>query len=462
MHEGICNVLLTNNVQFLYVTNRVLEKTALNLAAGLTSFHCEASINEKIAFELALTCSWASKRTACLVSSEGLYEALDPLMSSAYTGTAGGFLIIAVQENDEEVTPLGQFSKLPVLVTENTDEFSRAVEFGYYISGKYKIPVVIQTAPLEDKVQGLRLKVQGRETGDQDREAGNRKSEMANRKEHGPEGMEQEMVVESLSRRVIESKKGYEPTQRPNDPTTQRPAEFAKTPARWAATPRFRYELHKELNDKIEKIRTEFEGYEGNKKIIKSKTGLITDRLSYREYYDEDISILKITTVHPLPEKLIMDFIGEMDQVFLSETYPAIEFQIPDRSKVAKGLAGMVRRGPRPEETIYGLHVVRDKLGPASSINMAHGIRKCSPEKKVLAITYEDFFLHSGMPAFVNTVYNGSVYLLLIMSNTKEDEIREILRGFSFSNCHTIATMQEVERFKDSEELTVLFCRGIG
>ena len=153
MHEGICEVLLANDVQFLYVTNRVVEKTAQSLAAGLSSFHCEATINEKVAFELALTCGWASKRTACLVSSEGLYEALDPLMSSAYTGTAGGFLIIAVQENDEEITPLGQFSKLPVLVTEDADEFTRAVEFGYYISEKYMIPVVIQTAPFEDRSQ---------------------------------------------------------------------------------------------------------------------------------------------------------------------------------------------------------------------------------------------------------------------------------------------------------------------
>ncbi len=249
---------------------------------------------------------------------------------------------------------------------------------------------------------------------------------------------------------------------RPNDPTTQRPAEFVKTPARWAATPKFRYELHKELNDKIEKIRAECEGYEGNKKIIKSKTGLITDRFSYQEYYDEETSVLKIATVYPLPEKLVMDFIGEMDVVFLSETYPAIEFQIPERSRVSKGPAGMARRGPRPEETIYGFHVVRDKLGPASSINMAHGIRKCAPEKKVLAITYEDFFLHSGMPAFVNTIYNGSAYVLLIMSNRKEGEIKEILRGFDFHNCYTIATMKEVERFKNTEELTVLFCKGIG
>jgi TPP-dependent indolepyruvate ferredoxin oxidoreductase alpha subunit len=430
MHEGICEVLLANNVQFLYVTSRIVEKTAQSLAVDLPSFHCEASINEKTAFELALTCSWASKRTACLVSSEGLYEALDPLMSSAYTGTAGGFLIIAVQENDEEITPLGQFSKLPVIVTENVNEFTRAVEFGYYISEKYKIPVVIQAAPFEKRAQGSVLEGSGPRAQGPGSETTQRPNDPT--------------------------------TQRPNDPLTQRPAEFVKTPARWAATPRFRYELHKELNDKIEKIRAEFEGYEGNMKILKGKTGLITDRLSYREYYDEEISILKIATVHPLPVRLVMDFIGDMDEVFLSETYPAIEFQIPQRSRVSKGPAGMTRRGPKPEEVIYGFHVIRDKLGPASSINMAHGIKKCAPEKKVLAITYEDFFLHSGMPAFVNTVYNGSVYVLLIMSNRKEEEIREILRGFDFHACHTIASMQEVERFKDTEELTVLFCKGIG
>jgi TPP-dependent indolepyruvate ferredoxin oxidoreductase alpha subunit len=418
MHEGICGILLANDVQLLYVTNRVVEKTAKDLATGFSSFHCEASINEKIAFELALTGSWASKKTACLVSSEGLYEALDPLMSSAYTGVAGGFLIIAVQENDEEVTPLGQFSKLPIIVTEDVDEFADAVEYGYYISEKYKMPVIIQAAPFEN--ESLRFEGQGLSSG---------------------------AAVEGL---------------RPKSNKEMKNAEFVKTPERWAATPKFRYELHKELNNKIEQIRVEFERYGGNKKIIKDKTGLITDKLVYREFYDDDISILKLSTVYPLPEKLVMDFIDSMEEVFLSETYPAIEYQIPDRSKVSKGPTDAARRGPKPEETLYGLHVVRDKLGPASSINMAHGIIKCAPEKMVLAITYEDFFLHSGMPAFVNTIYNGSAYLLLIMSNNKEEEIRRMLEGFSFHNCHTIAAMKEIERFKDVEQLTVLFCKGIG
>jgi TPP-dependent indolepyruvate ferredoxin oxidoreductase alpha subunit len=459
--------LLANDVQFLYVTNRIVEKTAQGMAAGLPSFHCEASINEKIAFELALTCSWASKRTACLVSSEGLYEALDPLMSSAYTGTAGGFLVIAVQENDEEITPLGQFSKLPILVTEDAEEFTRAVEFGYYISEKYKIPVVIQAVSFDNAVQGVCP-----------REAGARFKVPVpmKRGQSSIQGSKEETTNDAIVNRKSEMavQSGFlnlepsatAPEDRPRtsnlEQSSGKGAEFVKTPARWAATPKFRYELHKELNDKIEQIRAEFEGYKGNKKILKGKTGLITDRLSCREFYDDDISVLKIVTVHPLPVRLVMDFIGDMDEVFLSETYPAIEFQIPERSRVSKGPAGMARRGPRPEETIYGFHVVRDKLGPASSINMAHGIRKCAPEKKVLAITYEDFFLHSGMPAFVNTIYNGSVYALLIMSNRKEEEIKEMLRGFDFHNSHTIAAMNEVERFKDTEELTVLFCKGIG
>jgi TPP-dependent indolepyruvate ferredoxin oxidoreductase alpha subunit len=366
MHDGICEILLENNVQLLYVTSRVVEKTVKKMVPNLPSFHCETSINEKIAFELALTGSWASKRTACLVSSDGLYEALDPLMSSAYTGVAGSFLIVAVQENTEEITPFGPFSKLPVLVTEDADEFSGAVEYGYHISEKYRIPVIVQTVPFKED---------------------------ARRPTPGIRDSVPEM------------------TPRLRDPATRWPAEFVKTPARWAATPGFRYELHRELNNKIERIRAEHESYKGNRKIIKSETGLITDRLSYREFYDDDTSVLKISTVYPLPEKLVMDFINSMDEVFISETYPAIEFQIPEKSRVHKGPAGMASRGPKPEETIGGFRVVRDKLGPASSINMAHGIKKCGPEEKVLAITYEDFFLHSGMPSFVNTIHNGSDYV---------------------------------------------------
>ena len=103
----------------------------------------------------------------------------------------------------------------------------------------------------------------------------------------------------------------------------------------------------------------------------------------------------------------------------------------------------------------------RDKLGAASSINMAHGVKKLEPHKKVLAITFEEHFFHSGMPAFVNTLYNNSAYVLLILTNKREDEIRRIMDGFGFNNYHHIDDVSEIENFKDSDTLTVLFFRGI-
>ncbi len=107
-----------------------------------------------------------------------------------------------------------------------------------------------------------------------------------------------------------------------------------KEPGRWAATPKFRYKLHGELNDKIRKIRDAFETYEGNIVISKGTTGLVTDRFSRLEFYDEDASILRLATVFPLPEKLTQRFIDSMDEVLVVENYPAIELQIPDRTKV--------------------------------------------------------------------------------------------------------------------------------
>jgi hypothetical protein len=79
-----------------------------------------------------------------------------------------------------------------------------------------------------------------------------------------------------------------------------------------------------------------------------------------------------------------------MDEVLVVETYPAIELQIPDRSKVKRGFVDTGRGRPQYDEVIAGFSVIRDRLGPASSINMAHGIKRLNPERNILAVTFED------------------------------------------------------------------------
>ena len=151
MHEEITRVLVENGARLIYAVNEGVEKGLRLLRDEFPHFNYELCTNEKIAYEQALSCAYASCRSACLLSSEGLYEALDPIMSSAYTGTAGGFLVICVQENDVLATPVGPFAKLPFIVADSIDALRSAVEYGYTISEKYETPVIIQAAPLEDQ-----------------------------------------------------------------------------------------------------------------------------------------------------------------------------------------------------------------------------------------------------------------------------------------------------------------------
>lgn len=410
MYGEFCDILRQCGARLIYTTEKMVASAIDTIGQSHPALYGELCLNEKIAYELALTGSYAGKRTACLVRTEGLYEAMDPVMSSAYTGVIGGCLLIAVMETGEKVTPVGLFSKVPLIVAETYDDLCRACEFGYTLSEKYEIPVIIQTRPEADGG--------GESSG---------------------------------------------PCSRPSTPKVElRRSNFIKNPDRWAATPKFRYRLHKSLNEKIERIREEFETYEGNRRVRGNTTGVITDSRFGLEFYDDDASILHLATVYPLPTKLVDAFIAEMDEIYVAEgPYPAIELQIKDRSKVVTAATGGFTGRTKPAETMHGFDVIRDTLGPASSINMAHGVKVLEPWRNILAVTFEEYFFHSGMAAFVNSLYNGSSYVLLILVNEKEDQIRRVLEGFGFRNVHHLDNVSGVERFRDREELTVLFYRGI-
>lgn len=410
MYDHTLTLLIQNGACLLYTSQRPLGNTLKRLRNDRPLFDFEVSVNEKIAYEMALAGSWASKRTACLFSAEGLYEALDPLMSSAYTGVIGGLLILCFQDTPEEVLPLGPFSKIPLLVCESAELLAMSIPFGYAVSEKYEIPLIIQTTPEAD--------------------AG--------------------ISAEALRSQAIDTD------------ATKRRFRFVKNSGRWAATPSFRYGLHKDLTAKTEQIRNDFESFQGNSVTRRGSTGLIATRSEIPEFFDDDASLLRLCTVYPAPHRLIEAFVEEMDEVYVAESsYRSIELQLRERSKVRSFPLEHGGARVKPEEMMYGFVTVRDTLGPASSVNMAHGMKSLDPEKKVLAITYEDYFYHSGMPAFVNTLYNNSSYVLLIMTNEREEEMKEIFRGLGFGNCFHIDALSEVERFKDRKELTVLFCKGI-
>ena len=367
--------------------------------------HVESCVNEKAAYEMALAGAIAHKRTACLFSVDGVYDTLDPLMSSAYTGVKGGFVVVCMKEGALDVTPLGPFSKLPVLVSDGTaDDLASALSFAFDLSERHEMPCLVETLP--------------------------------------PKG--------PLSGAVWKAPKGS--------------SNFVKDQDRWAAIPRFRYQLHKALNEKIEWIREEFDAYTGNVQALKGPLGIITHRACTNEL-PEDASRLVLGSVFPLPARLVSSFIEGREEVRIVEgDYPAIEVQVRKRDRVD----GRLRRVepadppaaiPEGRENLFGFVVVRDRLGPASAINMAHGMAR-GGSKKILAVTDIDAFLHSGLPAFVNTLYNGSEYLLAIRTKGRSEELTRIFLGFGFQRFFHLASAGDLSRYGNESQLTVLFYEG--
>lgn len=270
---------------------------------GLDTY-VEWSVNEKVALEIALAASWTGKRAAVMMKQVGLNVASDPLLSAAYTGVGGGFVVIVCDDpgpyssqTEQDTRLFGLFAKVPVLDPATPREAKAMVKSAFELSEKYRVPVILRPAM---RVSHAR----------------------------------QNITLEEIDQ-------------------TPRAAKFKKDTNRWAATPRYRLLLHRELNEKLAKIEEEFETTNLNLKLqipnSKAPLGLIGSGVPYttaRELLEDfgvTIPILKIGTAYPLPRKLVCDFIAQCDQVLvLEEPDAAIEMQVPDRRNVRGRLDGTV------------------------------------------------------------------------------------------------------------------------
>ena len=68
------------------------------LTMELPGRHVEWSTNEKVALEVATGASWAGHRALCTMKMSGVNVALDTLVSVAYSGCEGGFVIYVADD----------------------------------------------------------------------------------------------------------------------------------------------------------------------------------------------------------------------------------------------------------------------------------------------------------------------------------------------------------------------------
>ncbi|HOY33091.1 MAG TPA: thiamine pyrophosphate-dependent enzyme [Bacteroidales bacterium] len=107
--------------------------------------------NEKTAVEGAIGMAYAGKRAITCMKHVGLNVAADAFVNSAITGTNGGLIVVAADDpsmhssqNEQDSRFYAKFSLLPILEPANQQEAYDMVHYGFDLSEKYHIPVLMR------------------------------------------------------------------------------------------------------------------------------------------------------------------------------------------------------------------------------------------------------------------------------------------------------------------------------
>jgi len=132
-------------------STEIMEYVQSSGEAAEKSIHRQWSANEKTAMESALGMSYAGKRTMVCMKHVGLNVAADPFMNSAITGINGGLLVVVADDpsmhssqNEQDSRYYGKFAMIPVLEPSNQQEAYDLVHYGFDLSEKHKVPVMLR------------------------------------------------------------------------------------------------------------------------------------------------------------------------------------------------------------------------------------------------------------------------------------------------------------------------------
>lgn len=113
--------------------------------------YVEWSNCEKVAFEVALGCSLAGRRSVIAAKHVGINHILDPLMTVNLTGCGGGMVILAGDDpgsygsqNEQDSRLLGAFAEIPILEPATPDQGYHMTRQAFRLSEAYRLPVMVR------------------------------------------------------------------------------------------------------------------------------------------------------------------------------------------------------------------------------------------------------------------------------------------------------------------------------
>jgi len=284
---------------------------ASEILAGVADFqkeeslamHTQWAVNEKVAFEIAYAGCQTGLRAAVSMKQVGLNVASDPLMSAAYMGVKGGFVLISADDpgphssqTEQDSRLMAMLAKIPVLDPDSPRQAKELMGVAYELSESFKTPVMVRPTT---RVCHSR----------------------------------QDIALGAI-------------------PKNKRKVKFEKDPTRWAATPKFRLQLHRELEEKLAAI-AQYRPTAPQKLNPKAKStrAIIASGVAAAHTKDilkelniwTKIPFYQVIQPFPLHSKFISHILGTYEDVLvIEETMGVIEMQLADRYRVKGKLSNTV------------------------------------------------------------------------------------------------------------------------
>jgi len=462
----------------------------------------EFSTNEKVALEAGIGASFSGLTTLVAMKHFGLNVCSDALLPFVYTGTKGPTVIVVADDpschssaqSEQNTRAFGYFAHIPILEPSDPQECKDFVKIGFEISQKFEIPVMIRTTT---RVSHQRSQV--------------KLNQIKPIKKVTGKFLKNPNKFITMPPRVLEMKK--ELLEKLNkikeffENSKINKEEFRNFSKQGIITSGVSYlyvkEALKELKVKIPILKlSTFYPFPEKKieKFIKHLNKvLVVEELE--GYIEKEVKILakkinckievqgkdKIPEVGELNPEIvtsaISQFIERKWNPKLLKEVKNLNIKIPKRTpQLCPGcpywlvFAG-IKKALNPKKVIFGgdigcymlaglpPHFLQDYLScMGSSIGIAHGIKK-STSQKVIALIGDSTFFHAGIPPLINTVFNDSNVLIIIMNNLTtamtghqphpgwvkskgEIDIERLVRGCGVENVKTLDPLNQKEFVK--------------
>ncbi len=413
--------------------------------AKTAGVYFEFSTNEKVALEAGIGASFSGLKTLVAMKNFGLNVCLDALIPFVYTGTKGPTVIIVADDpschssaqSEENTRPVDNLIHIPILEPSDPQECLDFVKLGFKISEKFNIPVMIRTTT---RVAHQKMPVR----------ISNLKPQVLKKGEF----VKDTKRFVTLPPRVLEMKKElFEKIEKIRSFSENLLKVEGKKQKTGIITSGVSYlyvkEALAELKLDLPVLKLTFSYPLAERKIkefIKNlKNVLVVEELEAHLEKEVERLAKQVNCKLEIFGKDLLPVVGELKPEYVIEAVAKItgrkyksrkyDFKSLKRSpQLCPGcpywlVVSAIKKAVDVNKVIFGGEIgcymlfgnqpinLQDYLScMGSSVGIAHGIKKATSQKLITFVGDSSFF-HSGIPALINTVFNKSNPLIIILNN---------------------------------------------